>query len=497
MTAWLKNVWHWFDRRLGIRSTLEPILLHPVPSGAGWWYVFGSVTLALFLLQVVTGITLLLVYAPTADNAYASLEHLNYDYTLGWLLRAMHFIGSSGMVVMMTVHLVQVFLFGAFKYPRELTWLAGVGLFACTLGMAFTGQVLRWDSDGYWALGVGAAMLGRIPGIGEPLIRLVLGGPTVGAASLSRIFTLHVFVILGLLIAFLALHLYLIVKQGISAPPTPGKPADPATYHKEYEEELRHGVPFFPLPFFRDAVAAGGTVLAVVIVAAIVGPKGPGLPPDPTIIHVEPRPDWPFLPLFALLALSPLYLEKFLMLGLPLLILAVLIAVPLLASRGERSARRRPVAVLSIALIGVSIAALEWLSFQSPWSPHMLAWSGTPVPPAIVEHLVPEQLAGAATLQVKTCRNCHALEGKGGLRGPDLTYVGARLTRPELVRQVIQGGGNMPPFGNQLTTAEVEALVSFLSNLQPSLETRPRAPSTREGFPEREQETRPTSNRTK
>ena len=130
---------------------------------ASWAYVFGSAGLTLFTLQVVTGICLALVYVPSASEAYASLLVLNFDQPLGWFLRAMHGWGSNFMVAIILLHMVQVLLFGAYKYPRELTWLTGVFLLLMTLGMAFTGQILRWDQDAYWGLGIGASIAGAFP----------------------------------------------------------------------------------------------------------------------------------------------------------------------------------------------------------------------------------------------------------------------------------------------------------------------------------------------
>ena len=143
------------------------MLTHPIPRGAagpmGWWYVFGSASITLLAIQVLTGIGLALVYVPTADKAYESLLYLNYEQPLGWLLRAMHYYAGSGMVVMVLAHMTQVFLHGAYKYPRELTWVMGVFLLLCTLGMFFSGQVLRWDPDAYWGLAVAGSMAGRVP----------------------------------------------------------------------------------------------------------------------------------------------------------------------------------------------------------------------------------------------------------------------------------------------------------------------------------------------
>lgn len=471
MKAWLLRVGQWFEERLDLEDSLLPMLRHPVPSGAKWWYVFGSATLTLFVLQVVTGVCLALVYVPSPNQAFESLEYMNYHEFLGWYLRALHYWAATGMVCMLFVHMTQVFLFAAYKYPRELTWLVGVALLLLTLGMAFTGQVLRWDQDAYWGVGVGASMAGRVPLIGPALVRLLLGGPEIGSATLSRFFTLHVFVVPGLLMFFLAIHLYLVLKKGISEPPIPGKTVVAATYREEYEKVLAQGEPFFPDAMWRDAIFSFVTVIVVVIVAYFAGPYGPNSIPDPTLTDSNPRPDWYFLWLFALLALSPPQFETFIMLVLPPLLFGILAAIPFVAGKGERSWRRRPIAVLSVLVVFVCFVVLTYLGYAAPWSPDMNAWSGTPVPEKMIfwgtSKLTPLQLQGAVVLQYKDCRNCHALNGKGGHRGPDLNGVATRLTRDQLVRQVIQGGGNMPAYGKQLDPAEVTALVDFLSTLKP------------------------------
>src|SRR6202049_3065060 len=227
MTRWLNAAGSWFDARLGVRATLMPMMQHPIPRASagpmGWWYVFGSASLTLLILQILTGIGLALVYVPAADNAYDSLLYLNYDQSLGWFLRALHYYAGSGMVVLVLAHATQVFLHGAYKYPRELTWVLGVLLLLCTLGMFFSGQILRWDPDAYWGLAVGGSMAGRVPVLGPWIVELLLGGPVIGGDSLSRFFTLHVFVIPALLLIFLAAHLWLVIKKGISAPPVPGE----------------------------------------------------------------------------------------------------------------------------------------------------------------------------------------------------------------------------------------------------------------------------------
>src|SRR5947208_16550968 len=216
MTRWLKSLGGWLDRRVSFRESLLPAMTHPIPRGAagpmGWWYVFGSASVTLLVIQILTGIGLAVVSVPTADQAYERLLYLNYDQPLGWFLRALHYYAGSGMVVLVLAHMTQVFLHGAYKYPRELTWVAGVFLLLCTLGMFFTGQVLRWDPDAYWGPAVGAAMGGRVPGLGPSIVELLLGGPVIGGDTLSRFFSLHVFIIPGALLSFLAIHLWLVLK---------------------------------------------------------------------------------------------------------------------------------------------------------------------------------------------------------------------------------------------------------------------------------------------
>ena len=465
----LQSIAVWLDERLHLRRLFESTAGHTVPASSGsWFYVFGSGTLLCFIIQIVTGICLSLTYVPSADQAWTSLIFLNYEQYLGWFLRAVHNWGSNFMVAIMTLHMIQVFLFGAFKYPRELTWITGCVLFLCVLGMAFTGQVLRFDQDAYWGLGIGTAILARTPVLGAPLTALLLGGPIIAGETLSRFFTLHVFVVPGLIIAMISVHLRLVLAAGINEYPRPGQPVDPATYRDEYEELLKkEGVAFVPHAIGKDLVFAGVLILAILACAAWFGPSGPNGPPNPTLIETNPRPDFYFLPLFSVFALLPAYMETFLMLTAPAIGVVILFLVPFLSNTGEKSARRRPVAVVGVILIMLTLSVLAWLGTYSPWSPVMNAWSGAPTPVEMVKGRSPLELQGAVVLQAKQCRNCHSLGGQGGLRRPALDAVATRLTPDQLVRQVLQGGGNMPAYGKNLRPAEVTALVAFMSTLRP------------------------------
>jgi ubiquinol-cytochrome c reductase cytochrome b subunit len=474
MKRWLRALGEWLDARLSLRASLGPMLSHPIPKlvagPKGWWYVFGSASVTLLMIQIITGIGLALVYVPAADKAYESLLFLNYEQPLGWFLRALHYYAGSGMVVLVLAHLTQVFLHGACKYPRELTWIMGVLLLLFTLGMFFSGQVLRWDPDAYWGLAVGGSMAGRVPWLGPRLVELLLGGPVIGGNALSRFFTLHVFVFVGLLLLLLAVHLWLVIKKGISAPPAPGATVDPKTYDATYDRELKAGVPFLGEAMRKDIIFSALAVVVVVVLAALIGPKGPTAPPNPTLGGANPRPEWPFLWLFGVLSLSPAGAETFVILVFPVILILALLLVPLVSNRGERDPSRRPVAVLAVVVIYTVFGALTYQGATSPWSPQMSAWSGEPVPENIVLRSTPRQLQGAVVFQNKDCRNCHALEGSGGTRGPDLTNVGARLTSGQLIEQVSNGtpgGGNMPAYGKQISPDEMAALVDFLASLRP------------------------------
>src|SRR6478736_3319671 len=218
----MAQIGEWFDRRLQLAAPIRKVSEHPVPRNtASWWYVFGSAALTVFLLQLVTGILLALIYVPSAGEAWSSLQALNHQVALGWFIRAMHGWGSNFMVAIVLIHMVQVFLFGAYKFPRELTWVIGVLLLLMTLGMAFTGQVMRFDQDAYWGLGIGASICGRVPLIGARLVHLLLGGPIIAGETLSHFFSLHVFIVPGLLLGFAGLHVLMVIKLGINEWPMP------------------------------------------------------------------------------------------------------------------------------------------------------------------------------------------------------------------------------------------------------------------------------------
>ena len=466
----LAKIGDWFEQRLKIWPMVQETAGHRVPAkSASWFYVFGSAALTVFMLQIFTGIMLALIYVPSAGEAWNSLQYLNHGVMLGWFLRAVHGWGSNFMVAIVLIHMVQVAMFGAYKFPRELTWIVGVFLLLMTLGMAFTGQVLRFDQDAYWGLGIGASICGRVPFIGAWVVHLLLGGPIIAGDTLSRFFAIHVFVIPGLLIAFVSVHLLMVLKLGINDWPMPGRLVRRSTYVQEYEDLTRKdGVPFVPDAVWKDMLFASFVIASVLACAAYFGPYGPSGQPDPTIVQTVPKPDYFFQWLYALLALLPPQMETVALLVGPVVILGWLILLPFFAGEGEKSWKRRPIAVVTIALTAVTLGTLTHYASYTPWSPIMDAWSGDPVPVQYLNGRSPLERQGAAIFQEKQCRNCHSIGGSGGLRGPTLDSVAVRMTHDQLVRQVVQGGGNMPAYGKNLNPAEVVALVSFLDTLHPA-----------------------------
>src|ERR1700716_4394649 len=393
----IAQIGEWVDRRLQLAAPIREVAEHPVPKNtASWWYVFGSAALVVFLLQLVTGILLALIYVPSASEAWSSLQALNHDVTLGWFIRALHGWGSNFMVAIVLIHMVQVFLFGAYKFPRELTWIVGVLLLLVTLGMAFTGQVLRFDQDAYWGLGIGAFIARRVPVVGPLLVKAMLGGPIIAGATLSRFFALHVFVIPGTLIGLVGLHLLMVLKLGINEWPMPGRLVKRASYANEYHElTKKDGAPFVPYAVWKDLFFAAFILLAVAACALYFGPFGPTGVPDPTIIQTAQKPDYFFLWLYAVLSFLPPSMETPALLIGPVLVIIGLLLLPFLSGEGEKSWRRRPIAVLTILLIAVTLATFTHLAGYTPWSPQMNAWSGEPIPARFLQHRTALERQGA------------------------------------------------------------------------------------------------------
>jgi ubiquinol-cytochrome c reductase cytochrome b subunit len=458
----IKSLWDWIDDRTGLAETIGPMLRHLAPRDSKWWFVFGSATMCAFMIQVISGIALAFAYIPSTNDAYATLNFITDQAPFGRFLRGLHYYGASAMVLMVGLHMAQVFLFGSYKFPREMNWATGVLLLGFTLVMGFTGQLLRWDQTAVWSVVVAAEQAGRVPLIGDWLARFTLGGDTVGGATLNRFFVIHVFIMPALVFAFVGLHLWLVLRHGISEPPTPGKPVDPKTYRQEYKELLdKTGKPFWPDAAWRDVVFCVAMIVVMALLALILGPPILGKPPDPSIIAANPKPDWYMLWYFAILALLPYGTEQYFMVFGPLLAGIVLIVLPFVFNHGERSARRRPWSIAAVILTVIMIGTLWVAGAKSKWSPN---FNAQPLSEKVVGAASGPVFEGAHLFYAKGCLSCHLIGKDGGRRGPNLTTIGSLLSKDQMILRIANGGVNMPAYASTLTPKEMEDLVAFLQS---------------------------------
>jgi menaquinol-cytochrome c reductase cytochrome b subunit len=209
----------WLEERSGLIGGLRYFLFRKVPADTNWFHTLGSATLTAFLVQLVTGVILAMYYTPDPKTAHQSIEHITHDVTLGWLVRGMHKWGASVFIILMFMHMGRVFLFGAYKYPRELNWIIGVLLLATGLFEGLTGYLLPYDQTAYWATVVAININGTAPFVGPYLASLLRGGAEIGPDVLARFYSLHMLLIPGALIGLITLHLYLVVRLGVTSPP--------------------------------------------------------------------------------------------------------------------------------------------------------------------------------------------------------------------------------------------------------------------------------------
>ena len=209
----------WLEERSGLVGAVRYFLFRNVPRDVNWFQTLGSATLTAFIVQALTGSILAMYYKPDANSAYSSIQHITNDVTLGWLVRGMHKWGASVFIILMFFHMARVFLFGAYKYPRELNWIVGVMLLAIGMLEGFTGYLLPWDQTAYWATIVGININGTAPVLGPFIAQFLRGGAEIGPDTLSRFYSMHMLLIPGAIIGLIGLHLYLVVRLGVTSPP--------------------------------------------------------------------------------------------------------------------------------------------------------------------------------------------------------------------------------------------------------------------------------------
>jgi len=458
------------DERLGTRAIGQALFARKIPLAQGWisWvYTLGSVILFLFILQAVTGIALAMNYAPTPDHAYDAVEYISLQAPAGAFVRGLHHWGASAMVVAVVLHLLAVFYTGGYKYPRELTWVTGVFLLAVVLFFGFTGYLLPWNEKAYWATVVGTDLTSEAPFAGPALARLLRGSGDVGPQTLTRFYALHVLILPAMLLTFVAGHLFMVVRQGISDPPprwVRGVAGDLAAQRKHemerYEAEKEAGEPFYPHYLAKDAAA----ILAVFLMLAFLSWRFPvevGAFPDPAQTNYNPRPEWYFLFLFQFLKYFPGWLEPLAAVVLPSLAILLLLFLPFIDRRLRRHPLDRPMA--SIIAAGTVIGVV-FLTIEGARSPQVSPY--VPEPPLVAE--------GQRLFRQLHCEYCHSVNGRGGSIGPDLAlsthaehdraWVLAHLAAPKSA--VTAGGVAVMGVLPALTPSQQQTLVAYIEELR-------------------------------
>src|SRR5271157_5246108 len=328
-----RTVLAWFEQRTGLESAIRNFLYEDIPGSSGWHQVFGSVAVFLFMVQAFTGILLAFNYAATPGDAYNSLRYIITEVTGGRLIRGLHHWGASMIIVVVVLHMLQVFLYGAYKKPREATWIVGVALFLLTMAYGLTGYLLPWDNRAYWGTVVVTQIAAQAPLLGPQLTRLLGGGGTVGVVTFARFYGMHVLLLPPATMALIGIHIFLVRKHGVAPVPADERMA-PKHFH--------------PGQTFKDSVAifAAFAIVFTMAVAVRVPLEQLADPSDTTYI---PRPEWYFLFLFQTLKLFSGPLEMLGSVVLPGLAILALVATPFIDRGRMRALRRRTVAIGFVA----------------------------------------------------------------------------------------------------------------------------------------------------
>ncbi|MGE5801265.1 MAG: cytochrome b N-terminal domain-containing protein [Gemmatimonadota bacterium] len=458
----------WLDERLDLVRAKRELLDREVPDRLTWWHTLGSATLTVFVVQVITGTVLATYYSASPDHAYDSIQFVTREVASGRVLRGIHHWGASAMVVLILAHMIRVFSVGAYKYPREINWLLGVGLFIIVMGFSFTGYLLPWDQKAYWATAVGTNIAGTTPLVGGALVALLRGGSELGTATLARFYAFHVLWLPLSLTILVALHITVVVRQGIAArprdleagaPKTTRDPAYPSYYRAAYAASKRGGVRFWPDILGKDAIVSAATVLLLVLLAVALGSPLEA-PADPTDTSYVPRPEWYFLPIYQLLKLVPGSLEAAVAVGVPTILFLVLVGLPFFDRGSTRNLLHRPLALVGLAVLLGGAGFLIGAAGRAP----VAIESGAA--------LTSVQRAGRALYQSQQCGGCHRVAGQGGEEGPDLTTVGLRHSVGWLHSFVEQPSrfhpqSRMPSYGPPaLSHQEIEELAQYLATLR-------------------------------
>ena len=473
------GIFHWIDARVDLVGIKRTLLDRAVARNLTWWHTLGSATLAVFIVQAVTGIVLAMYYSPSPDHALESIRFLERSVASGTVLRAIHHWGASAMVVLTVAHMIRVFTMGAYKFPREINWLLGVVLLFIVIGFGFTGYLLPWDQKAYWATQVGTNIAGTTPLIGGSLVTLLRGGAQQGAATLTRFYSMHVLLLPALLVVVSSLHLFLVVRQGVApraseleknAPAKTSDPAYPQYYAHQAHKAKSGGYRFWPDIITKDVVVATLIISFLVLFAMFV--KAPlEAPADPTDSSYVPRPEWYFLPFFQLLKLVPGSFESAIAMGVPTLMVLSLLLLPFLDKKSIRTFSRRPGAAFTLGGVAIATAILLGASIRD--EPKNV------IAPEVGRILTSTERAGRTQFERQQCGGCHKVAGMAAVPkksdapdAPDLTEVGLRHTTAWIHSYLedpvrFHPDSKMPAYGPPtLSHQEIEELSRYVGSLR-------------------------------
>lgn len=446
----IKDIRHWIETRTGLETFVDEFLYEEIPASAGWHNVMGSVALFCFLVQAFTGVMLSFNYAASPGEAYNSVKYIMTELTGGKLIRGLHHWGASMMIVVVVLHMVQVLLWGAYKKPREATWMVGIVLLMVTMGFGLTGYLLPWDNRAYWGTVVTTQIAGLAPGAGPYVQRLMGAEAGVGVVTFARFYSLHTLLLPVAILLLIGLHVYLVRKHGVA--PEVG---DTAPKKKFYPEQV-----------FKDTVAIF-VVFSILFTMAVVLEAPLGRLADPTDTSYTPRPDWYFLFLFQLLKFFEGPLEVVGAVILPNIAIVALLLAPFIdRSAPSRVSQRK--GAMALALVGaIGWSALTGAAISATPKETETAGSGEPAQWA---HLSPEELAGIGYYRKENCTACHTLGEDGKKIGPDLAKSATKRDAKWMLEhfkapQQKMPGTSMPPI--HLPDSQLNALAAFLLKLNP------------------------------
>jgi ubiquinol-cytochrome c reductase cytochrome b subunit len=447
----LRTLVNWIESRTGLETAVKNFLYEDIPGSSGWHQVFGSLAIFAFLTQAVTGILLAFNYSPTPGDAYNSVRYIVSELTGGRIIHNLHHFGASMMIIIVVIHMLQVFLWGAYKKPREATWIVGCVLLLITLAFGLTGYLLPWDNRAYWGTVVTTQISGSAPVLGAYVTRLMGAENGVGVVTFTRFFAAHVLLLPPLTMILIAVHVYLVRKHGVT-------PAAGDTTPKKK---------FFPEQVFKDTVAIF-VAFTILFLLSVVADAPLGKLADPTDKTYIPRPEWYFLFLFETLKFFEGRMEVIGSVVLPTLAIVALFLVPFIDRGRMIKVRQRVVAGGVVALGAIAWTGLTTAAVLTTPPPVEIAGVTDETHAATWQQLSPEELAGIGYFRLENCASCHP-GAKAGV-GPDLTTRSEHKSGAWMIEHFKQPsqmrpGSSMPSI--QLSNAQLNALAAFILKLNP------------------------------